>query len=283
MLEEMIHYRAGIASSLGRFRHGQTAEPCVVGDELLRHPLHRRFETHAQLNPGAVAVKFDRTQMTYGELDHQADGLATLLQQRGVGPRRLCGLCLDRPIAIVRAILAVWKAGGAYIPLNAEMPAERVAKALDAAQTRTVITEPRLSQKFAATDAQLILCGEHLADVPSSWPKECPTEANEAAHAMCVFSSTGRSRVVVCPHSDVRERLQRMQGISPIREGDSVLRSANCSLDRFVWELLWPLLHGARLVIPRPGKESDVEYMRHLVSKERITVMHVVPPLWPAR
>jgi surfactin family lipopeptide synthetase A len=243
----------------------------------LLQPLHRRFELYAQMNPGAVAIKFDRTELTYGELDSQADGLAVLLQQLGLGPGQFCAVCLDRSIATLRAVLAIWKAGGAYLPLAPMLPAERIAATLSTAGVRVVITQENLSERLSETDAQIILCGEDTADVPYSWPEEHTTEAAAPAYAICTFRPTDRPGIVVSQSADVLQRLELMQEMSPVHEGDSVLRNTSCAVDVSTWELLWPLLHGARLVIPPTREEGDLQCIRDLISREHITVMHVVP------
>jgi surfactin family lipopeptide synthetase A len=277
MLEEMILHRAEMADSLRRYQSERHAGSSMASHLLLRQPLHRRFELYAQMNPGAVAIKFDHTELTYGELDSQSDGLAVLLQQLGFGPGQFCALYVDRSIATLRAILAVWKAGGAYLPLDPMLPAERIATTLSATGVRAVITQENLSERLPATNAQVILCGEDTADVPYSWPEEHPTEGVAPAYAICTFRATDRPSIVVGQSMDVLKRLESMQETSPIHEGDSVLRNTNCSLDVSTWELLWPLLHGARLVIPPTREQSDLQYMRQLISREHITVMHVVP------
>ena len=282
MLEEIFLHRAEMANSLRRYQSERPAGSSMDSHLLLRQPLHRRFELYAQMTPGAVAIKFDHTELTYGELDNQSDGLAVLLQQLGFGPGQFCALYLDRSIATLRAILAIWKAGGAYVPLAPMLPAERIATMLSATGVRAVITQENLYERLPETDAQMILCGEDTADVPYSWPQEHPTEGVAPAYAICTFRATDRPSIVVSRSMDVLKRLESMQETSPIHEGDSVLRNTNCSLDVSAWELLWPLLHGARLVIPPTREESDFQCMRHLISREHITVMHVVPTIQEA-
>lgn len=237
------------------------------------HPVHRRFEIVAQLNPGAEAIKSGGAALTYGELDAQADGLAVRLQQSGLAPGEFCALCMEPSLAMARAILAVLKAGAAGLPLDPALSAAGIAAILSACGARIVITQEIFSSLFAATGAQLMLCGEDAADLPYSWPQEAPTRQESPAHALAMICENGDLRIVSKTHREVSARLEAMQQASPIGQGDSVLQNSGSALDG--WELLWPLSHGARVVIPAAREEFDSARVRRPSGREHIAAMHV--------
>ena len=239
----------------------------------LHGPLQRAFEVYAQVNPGARAVKFDRTELTYGELDSQADGLAVRLQQNGLRSGDFCAVYMQPSLAMVRAIMAVLKAGGAYLLLDPAQPEQRIAAILDMARARMVITQEELSSRLGATDARTVLCGEDASDLPYAWPQECPTLGQSPVCATASVSSNGSLSLVSRTHMAMLARLEWLQEISPIGQGDSVLQNTDPGLDGS--EIVWSLCHGARVVIAPAPEETDMARVRQLVARERITVMHV--------
>ena len=252
----------------------QTPAPDCGQQAWLPGPVQRAFEVYAQVNPGARAVTFDRTELTYGELDSQADGLAVRLQQKGLRPGDFCGVYLQPSLAMVRAIVAVLKAGGAYLLLDPTLPEQRIAAILDMARARMVITQEELSARLGATDARTVLCGEDASDLPYAWPQECPTQGLSPVCATASVAGNGRLSVVSRTQMAMLARLEWLQEISPIGQGDSVLQNTDPGLDGS--EIVWSLCHGARVVIAPAPDASDMARVRQLVARERITVMHVV-------
>jgi non-ribosomal peptide synthetase component F len=275
MLEEMVWHQAEVGAPVCVPQRAQSVGPALAPWHLVPQPVHRRFEVYAATNPGARAVKFGRSELTYGELDSQADGLAALLQEEGLGPGDLCAVCMPASLALVRAILAVLKAGGVCVPLDPALQAGQIAAVFAAVHPRMGITQEGFSDRFATADARLIFSGEEAQDWLDSWPHDCPTDGGAAACVTCGFSETGDPILVVKDHMNVIDRLESMQEISPIGQGDSLLQSADYAFDATVWEFLWPLTHGARLVILPPRERMNLDRMRQLIVQERITVMHV--------
>lgn len=238
-------------------------------------PVHRRFEVYAQLNPGARAVKFGQAELTYGELDNQADGLAAFLQEQGLGPHDLCAVCMQGSLARVRAVLSVLKAGGVCLMLDPAQQGARLAATLVASGAKMAITQHGFTERFSAAGVRVVVSDDDIDDLPGAWPRDCPTGGVSPACAVCRYSESDAPTIVIQDHLDVIDRLESIQEISPIGQGDSLLQSADYAFDAAVWECLWPLTHGARLVILPARERMDLERMRQLIVQERITVMHV--------
>lgn len=247
-------------------------------NNFLIHSVHHRFEVHAQLNPGAGAIKSDRGQLTYGELDCQADGLAAKLQQTGVGSGHVCVVCMTPSISMVRAVLAILKAGGAYLLLDPTQEPERMVATLGKSDSAIVILDEDSSNRLMAPNAKTILCGESGVDLPYAWPQEYPTGTLSPAYAIATFPAADGSNFAFITHQSIVGQLAMIQEFSPISQGDSLMLNANCSLSTFAWKCLWPLAYGARLVI-QSTPETNPERMLEFIARERITVMHAEPSL----
>jgi len=275
MLEEIVQHPSETAASVREHQHDWPTRHAAAPVHLHPQPVHRPFEVYAQLNPGARAVKVGQSELTYGELDSQADSLAATLQAQGLGPRNLCAVCMPGPLSMVRALLAVLKAGAACLMLDPTLPATRLATALLASGAKMVITPAGLAERFVGTKSCVVCHDDAIGELPCGWPQDCLTDGVAPACAVCRYSGVGAPDIVIQQHMDVLDRLESMQEISPIGQGDSLYQSAGAAFDTAVWEWLWPLTHGARLVIQAAREKLDLERMRRLVEQERITVMHV--------
>lgn len=265
------------AQTEGSFRQYQPERPMRLdpaAEYRPRHPVHRRFEVYAQLNPGASAVKCGQTELTYGELDAQADGFASLLQKNGIQPGDFCALSMAPSVAMVRAMMGVLKAGGAYFLLEPTLPADAVAAILRMSNSTTIIIQEKNADRFTAANARIVLCDDDADGIPYSWPQEYAIKELSPACASCAFSPAGSVSFAVSAHATLEHRLDSMQQIVPLCQGDSVLRNLDDVPGAFAWQLLWPLSHGARLVMASPQEEGDPQRLRQLIAREHVTVMH---------
>ncbi|MBB3258637.1 surfactin family lipopeptide synthetase A [Paraburkholderia bannensis] len=241
-------------------------------------PIHRRFEVRAQLNPGARAVKFGDDELTYGELDSQADSLAVILQEQGLAPLEVCAVLMPESLAMVRAILAVLKAGGVCLMLDPGEDCAQLAATLRAAGARTVIAQRAYLACLTETDAKVVCCDDDAGGCHAYWPNDCVTDGVSPVSPVCAVCRGGDGdapTIVFQQHIDVLDRLESMQARAPIGQGDSLLQGAEHAPDEAFWQSLWPLTQGARLVIVPPRERMDLERMRQLIEREHITVMHV--------
>jgi hypothetical protein len=161
-------------------------------------PLQRRFEIIAQTTPCATAVSCNGRQLTYGELDAQADELALHLQQGGLVPGSFCVIGLEPSLAQVRAILAVLKAGAVCLQFDPALP--RRSRAVVFAVLRPSILFARDYDCAPGSDMRMIRCGEEADDLPHGWPDELPVDAHTPAHAIAAASDDGGLCISVRTH-----------------------------------------------------------------------------------
>jgi amino acid adenylation domain-containing protein len=253
-------------------------EPATM-PELLRRQASR--------TPDAPAVVFEGVTLSYATLDARTDALAALLTAHGAGPERFVAVAAPRSVELVLALVAVLKAGAAYVPVDPGYPAERIAFLLADARAELVLTTAAVVGILPAVDTPVLVlddpgtvhaAGRAVADGVRSTP---PSPANPA-YAIYTSGSTGRPKGVVVPHDAIVNRLLWMQDRYGLGADDRVLQKTPSSFDVSVWEFFWPLLAGATLVLARPEGHRDAAYLADLIREQRITTVHFVPSMLDA-
>jgi amino acid adenylation domain-containing protein len=242
--------------------------------------LHELFEERAAERPEAVAVICGARQVTYGELNADANRLARHLRGLGVRPDEVVGVHFDRGIEMVAAMLAVCKAGGAYTLLDPAFPGERLRTVLATAGTRVVLTRTSLAAALAAERAgyRIVLAdapeeARSIAAEPAGNLGRTAAPGNLAA-VMFTSGSTGVPKGVASPH---RALVGTYVGQTYPRLGPEAvfLQAAPVSWDAFALELWGPLLHGGRSVL-LPTRQADPaaiarEVVEHRVNRLRLS------------
>ncbi len=244
--------------------------------------IHQLFEAQAERTPDAVAVVFEDASLTYRQLNERANRLAHHLRRRGVGPEARVGLCLERGLEMMVALLGVLKAGGAYVPLDPGHPAERLALVLADSGVAVLLAQDALRGALPAR------AGVEVVSVDAGWaeiaresagnPRGGAAPAN-LAYVIYTSGSTGTPKGVMNAHGGVVNRLWWMQAAFGLGADDVVLQKTPFSFDVSVWELFWPLQQGARLVMARPEGHRDPAYLQEVIERRGITTLHFVPSM----
>jgi amino acid adenylation domain-containing protein len=238
--------------------------------------IHERFAVQADLTPDRVAVQFGEQVTTYAELLEQAVGVADRLRARGVAAGEVVGVCAERGLALLPALLGILFADAAYLPLEPE-PAQRLEFMAGQAGCRFVLSGHDSLSILGVTVLDLA-GGDGPRTAPSGQSR--PMEADGGpAYVIYTSGSTGRPKGVLVPHRAIANRLAWMQRQFELTEDDVVLQKTPYGFDVSVWELFWPLLYGARLVMAEPGAHVDPEHLAGLVIRHAVTTIHFVPSM----
>jgi amino acid adenylation domain-containing protein len=243
--------------------------------------IHQLFEAQVERTPDATAVVFEGERLTYRELNARANQLAHYLRRLGVGPDVLVGICMERSLEMVVAILGILKAGGAYLPLDPDNPKGRLQSILADAGSPIVITLKRLAGWLPGGKFR-VLC------LDSGWPtfaqedhKNLMARSNPEHCAYVIFTSgsTGKPKGVLIPHRAIVNHMLWMRDAFRPGPGDNILQRTPYSFDASVWEFFLPLVSGATLTIARPGGHIRAAYLVDLIARERVTIIQFVPSI----
>ncbi|BFV55962.1 non-ribosomal peptide synthetase [Kitasatospora sp. CMC57] len=236
-------------------------------------PVPERIAEHARRTPTAIALEHQDQRITYGELDSNANRLAHHLIDRGVTPGALVGVCLDRGTELITALLAILKAGAAYVPLDASHPAERLAFLVEDAALTLVITRPELADRLP--DVPLVLPG-HPAGPDTAPP--VVIHPRDAAYVIHTSGSTGRPKGVVGEHAGLTDLCAWITGEYGLIATDRASQLAAPGFDASVMEL-WPVLTaGGTAVLPDTTLLDDAEALTRWVTEAGITACFMPTP-----
>jgi amino acid adenylation domain-containing protein len=249
--------------------------------------LQQLFEQQVARFPTATAVIFENDRLTYQELNQRANQLAHHLQELGVQPDSLVGLCLERSLDMVVGLLAILKAGGAYVPLDPAYPSERLDFMLaDVARHMAVapilVTQASVAPIFAGYAGPLLIL-EQLADTLATKRDHnlAPTATSEnLAYVIYTSGSTGQPKGVQIPHGAVTNLLDSMRQQLEIVASDVFLSVTTLAFDIAALELFLPLTSGAQVEIAGHDTAVDGFRLAAKVNGSRATVMQATPATW---
>ena len=246
--------------------------------------------THAASTLESEAVRYFTTgsdgnrsadSISYRELHQRAEAVAYSLSQYGVSQESRVGVYLERGLQLSVATLAILKAGATYVPLDPNDPEQRLSAIIEQVDPTVILMAS--SQQLVPLKTN-IHCVDLDDAVKISANQRSPLEIHPKNSAYIIHTSgtTGLPKGVVNTHSGIVNRLLWMQKHFQLTEHDRVLQKTPVGFDVSVWELFWPLISGATLVMAEPGRHKDVAYLTKLIRQERITTLHFVPPMLDA-
>ncbi len=252
----------------------------VTTIEQAQQTLHSLFEARAAETPHTVAVRGEDGQLSYRQLDEQANRLARHLIGLGVRPDDRVAICVERGVSMVVGLLAILKAGGAYVPLDPAYPAERLRAMLDNSWPTVVLVQGATRALLGGASTPQVNLDEDVWHLQSeARPQVVGLTPRHLAYVIYTSGSTGTPKGVMVEHRNVVNLMQWASDLCNPGDTGSLLHKTPLSFDASVWELFWPLCSGLPLVLARPDGHRDPDYLARTIQEQRISVVQFVPAL----
>lgn len=300
-----LYSAAQLHAHAGRLQHfleaafQVQAEGGALGDIVLATPAEAQHFLHAvnatehplpdvslaqllvqqmQATPAATAVVLGTETLSYAALEQRSRALALQLQAGGAGPGSTVVVGLPRSLELVVALVAILRAGAAYLPVDLAHPDERLARIVARAQPACVLVEPPAAARFGSVPVL----------VPAQWNRPCnaaladTVQPGDAAYVIFTSGSTGEPKGVVIEHRAIVNRLLWMGTHYAIGAEARILQKTPATFDVSVWEFFLPLIGGGTLVLAPPEAHRDPQAIAQLIRTHAITSLHFVPSMLDA-
>ncbi|MWV42601.1 amino acid adenylation domain-containing protein [Paenibacillus sp. HJL G12] len=247
--------------------------------------IHGWFAESARRWPDSPAVRSAEGSLTYGELNERAERMAAVLRGKGVTVETIVPIAAQRSLSMLIAIMAVLKAGGAYLPIDPEHPPVRIRSILEDSGARLLLVGAKWIHTLPAYQGETLDLDALASAAASELPKEEETDLSpqsgpeNLAYVIYTSGSTGKPKGVMVEHRAVINRLNWMQTAYPLNERDVILQKTPITFDVSVWELFWWSFAGASLYLLEPGGEKELPSMLRAIEEQAVTVMHFVPSM----
>jgi amino acid adenylation domain-containing protein len=252
--------------------------------------IHGLFEEQANKTPHHVALIAPDAQLTYQELNKQANQLANyLITHHAIQPDQLIAVCLERSQWMLIALLGILKSGGAYVPLDPSYPEKRISYILDDTDARVILTtqaqEKQLRQMpnidWQKTKLLVLDHPDFLRELEqqSTLNPVTKTTSRHLAYVMFTSGSTGNPKGVQIEHQGIVNQIFWMNQTYPLRSSDRILQKTTYVFDISVWELFWASWFGAAVIFAKPDGHKEPDYLIQLILKEQISIIQFTPSM----
>lgn len=243
--------------------------------------IHEYLEQYAVSQPEHNALIAGHEKTTYGGLNTYITNLSRFLVSRGAATDKLIVVSIDRSMEMVAAMLAIWKAGAAYVPIDPNLPTERLNFLLEDTKPILILTETKYKDTFTGT------VGVEVVDL-KTWDATAhdlscynlpQVDSNSLAYVIYTSGSTGNPKGVMIEHRSMMNKLHWRQQVYSLTTADRVLQKTPVTFDVSVWELFWWVIPGATLVLLEPKGERFPEVIADTIRQQKISVVHFVPSM----
>lgn len=244
--------------------------------------VHKWVELRAAATPNAVAVSSGEQNWSYAELNVEATRLASLIIAKGGQPDTPIGLIAYRSFDMVYALLAILKAGCAYVPIDPDLPRNRINEILREVNTPVLLVDDLSHSHVPKTYAGEKVVLSELANYPDSsrgYTRGTEVHPLNLAYILFTSGSTGKPKGVAITHQGLSNHMQWMRETFPLASDDVVLQKTNYMFDASVWEFWAPLMAGAKLVLAMPGAHQDSAYLVQKIQTAKVTILQLVPSM----
>ncbi|WP_405199930.1 non-ribosomal peptide synthetase [Christiangramia sp. LLG6405-1] len=244
-------------------------------------PLHKLLEDQAITTPQRIALKFNDIEISYRNLNDQANQLANYFHRRGLRPNDLMGVCIPRCPEMLVTLIAIMKCGAAYLPMDPEYPEERLEFMLQDSEAKFLMTTNKFSSSLSVVN-EIFYLDEAFASMEQFPKSELEHEVSQDSVVYLLYTSgsTGKPKGVQITHRNLVNVLFGIDSELAINKEDKLLAITTISFDIAGVELYLPLLKGACVVLGDSETTRDPNLILDLVEKEAITILQATPTTW---
>ncbi|MEJ2636856.1 MAG: amino acid adenylation domain-containing protein [Calditrichia bacterium] len=247
--------------------------------------VHEWFESIAAEQPEAIAAIFQKDeytpaeQVSYGRLNAHANNLAARLVGLGIGPDKLVGICMERSFEMVYAILAVLKAGGAFVPIDPAYPAERIEYMLNDSGTQILLTQSNLVGHLSASSVQVLCLDEELDEIQNEEGPNLniPVTPDNLAYVIYTSGSTGKPKGTMLRHRGMCNLATAQVQAFGVGPGSRIFQFSSLSFDASVWELAMAFLSGAALCLTSRETVASGHSLAKVMKEQKVNVITLPP------
>ncbi|MCH8619393.1 non-ribosomal peptide synthetase [Undibacterium sp. TS12] len=274
------HLDQGLVNSAAY--HHPVPLPLLTADTSDNQPLHRLFELQAARTPGQIAIESHGETISYAVLNARSNQLARHLREQGIGADALVGICLDRSANMIVSLLAVLKAGAAYLPLDPAYPSARLSAILSDASPKILISQKESGARITHPDTPTFYIDQDQSQLHSYSSDNLPTGCipENLAYAIYTSGSTGKPKGVLITHANVTQHANTHIKTCGLTTDDVVLQFASLAFDASVEEIFPPLLTGAKIVLRPQELPSTGLAFSELLQDKGITVLDLPTAFW---
>ncbi len=244
--------------------------------------IHDILEGQAVQTPDRIALSCEEHSMTYGELHRRANQFASHLEARGVGPEVVVGIYLDRSLEVIVAMLAVLRAGGAFLVLDADYPQHRISLMVREAEMGVLITQEGHREIFVGYSGILVYVDQEAGKYWSS-PQMSSLQIvspNNLAYCMYTSGTTEVPKRVGVSHASLTTYIRSLKQAFPLHPNDCYLQTASLAFSASTRQIFLPLCSGATIHMATTQERQDPFKLYDLIARRQITVWDTVPSVW---
>ncbi len=240
--------------------------------------IHQLFEEQVQKTPRQLALVFNDQKLTYLELNQKANQLARLLQQKGVKSEQIVGIMMERSLEMVISMIAVLKAGAAYLPIDPSYPEARIEYMITDSNTGILLTQDKLSDDLNFTGEWIVVDELDLSSYVNT-NLSIEHHSTDLAYVIYTSGSTGKPKGVMVEHKGIANIQEYSVESFGINETDKILQFASSAFDASVWEIYLALLSGATLYLIENDRINDYRKFESYLNDNGITSV-TLPPVY---
>lgn len=247
--------------------------------------LHGLLEAQAAKTPDSIAAESWNDRLSYRELNARANQLAHYLQKLGVGPEILVGVCMERSLEMLVAVLGTLKAGGAYVPLDPSFPQDRLAYMVEDSRMSLLITHREADKNLSVRPGVVVRLDRDWREISKQSADNVPVpnaRTQDLAYVLYTSGSTGKPKGVEIPHSALANFVLSMQREPGFSATDVLLAVSSLSFDIAGLELYLPIVSGGTLVIASREDARDPTRLMTRMRECHCNVMQATPATWQA-